>query len=422
MADSVYGVNDHNGKKEKHVKGRSSDRRKSPVTATPATAAGPNMGSPVTPHVDISPEDNKWKFLSCGIDTLDLAVYVSWAADYLVFMQKLNEARDKAQQADASLPFRTTTQGPCLIYPNGKPPMYRFHLQVKDFHFYIGIGQCSPTYPNVYVSINAKALWTHGPVQAIKNTTELIEELGGGIQNVKVSRCDLCADFQMTKPIHFDFLRHQGVPQNILTAPIFQSGILETYYIGSKSSVIRARIYDKAKEVMEHRKVWFKDVWHIDTLENVWRVEFQLRRPAIKAYGINRPEELFELLGGVWHDLTQNWFSLRQNDNPNTTRRTVHPWWQDVQDCAEKFGPVLDVQRDLTRSGNADAEYYRTRGANCMLGYAASVGLPDFDEALFEYSQAIAKFWQDKTGFDEAFAVKSVQLAGPDNSKGGPDE
>ena len=76
------------------------------------------------------------------------------------------------------------------------------------------------------------------------------------------------------------------------------SGCLETYYVGSKGAPILLRLYDKGKEVVVNNKEWFKKLWGIDDIENVWRVEYQLRRGALKQFSINTIDDLKEKSSG----------------------------------------------------------------------------------------------------------------------------
>ncbi|MBU5639103.1 replication initiation factor domain-containing protein, partial [Geomonas sp. Red69] len=76
--------------------------------------------------------------------------------------------------------------------------------------------------------------------------------------------------------------------------PIIKAGILETCYFGSPAAPIRIRIYNKGKEVLKKgEKLWFADMWGTDDLEDIWRVEFQLRRAALKQFKVNDFSDLW---------------------------------------------------------------------------------------------------------------------------------
>jgi len=368
----------------------------------------PNMGSPVTPHVGITGIED-FKILSCGIDSLYLAGYVEWGKSWLSLLRKLEVGKRKAQELNTPVMLQDTCAGPCLITPKGKPPMYAFHLKLQDFHLYVGKNERGDKAANAYVSFNSKSIWRRGVSELVSFVEQLISELDGFVRQFKPSRVDLCADFLVPGGVPLSVLRCLGVPEDFMTCDIMKGSKLETYYIGAPSSSIRARIYDKAKEVLVSHKQWFKDIWQIEVLEDIWRVEYQLRRAAIKAYGIDTVPALLNALGGIWHDLTHDWYSLRLQDDSNTSRRTVHPFWQAVQKCAPQFGEVIDIKRDLTPSGKATKDFYSSRAANLLVGYAACIGVTDIHDALDEFMQDIGCRWGGNE-FYEAVIAKMVSL------------
>jgi hypothetical protein len=83
----------------------------------------------------------------------------------------------------------------------------------------------------------------------------------------------------------------------------------------------------KGKEVLKKgTKLWFAEVWGTEDFSNIWRVEYQLRRAALKQFNVNNTRDIWKKLGGIWNYLTTEWFSLRLPDNDKVERRTVHPW------------------------------------------------------------------------------------------------
>jgi hypothetical protein len=71
-------------------------------------------------------------------------------------------------------------------------------------------------------------------------------------------------------------------------------------------------------------KLWFLELWQRESPENIWRTEFEIKRAALREFGINSLDDLKQKQSGLWHDLTTNWFSLRLTDNEKAERRTVH--------------------------------------------------------------------------------------------------
>ena len=108
---------------------------------------------------------------------------------------------------------------------------------------------------------------------------------------------------------------------------------------------------------------------------DVWRVEFQLRRQLLKQLKVNDLDDLVYLAGTLWRYLAGDWMSLRLPDNLNATRRTVHRWWQAVREVGSDFGVQLAIQRDYGRSGDVPAGWYESHCAGCLVGYAARLGV-----------------------------------------------
>lgn len=109
-------------------------------------------------------------------------------------------------------------------------------------------------------------------------------------QWVGISRIDLCRDFQVANdgsdPALFikKFLSGEIVPCNRCSFQIngkFRKLSDYNYIrIGSRSSVVQARLYNKSQEMRDgHRKLYIEDVWSwngFDENVDTWRLEFQV--------------------------------------------------------------------------------------------------------------------------------------------------
>lgn len=369
-----------------------------------------SMGESVTPHAEIS-QPREWRLLCCGVDTLDLALSVDWSETWPTLRSELELGKATAQCRNKPALLRDSAFGPCLAYPTGKPPNYRYHLEAPELHLFVGDSQTGERWSNVYASIKAKTLWANGLERSVANTLALIGLLDADVYigKIKPSRCDLCTDFHIPGGLSFDLFQECGVPKRLKTNPHFNSAVLETYYIGSRKAPMRVRIYDKSKEMVAHRKFWLVDLWGGENLPDVWRIEFQLRRTALHQFGIDSLEDLQPKLGGVWEHLTHKFYSLRLLDNLNVSRRTVHPWWQAVQDCADRFGLVSQVERKLGSDDKAGSEYYISRGASALVGFAAAFGYHDLDSAVDEFSGALKRRWNQED-FEEARTAKTIEM------------
>lgn len=347
--------------------------------------------------------------LACGIDSLDLGVSVKWGQNWDALTEQLEREKDRAV-GTTGIPFRSE---PCLILPSGKPPSYRWHLQWPEFHLFLGKSQAPhQKSPNVYISINARALWELSLAGVLDLIHRTIERLGGMILAIKPSRCDLAADFLIPGDLSLEFLISQRVPCHVEHTHHMRGNSLETFYHGAKSSPTRLRIYNKGLEIAKAGdKWWFLQVWNIPTTDHTWRIEFQLRRPTLKKFGINTTDDLCANLGGLWKILTEDWFSLRLDDNGNTSRCSIHPWWQMVQACAAQFGEIKMLARSF-RGEPADSSWFVSHCGGCLASFAASEGITDYEEAETLLTARMRGYWETRD-FNRAVMQRSIPLGVP---------
>lgn len=381
-----------------------------------ATAEGREFS--VTPHAPVSfsglspgrtggsPED--WRLLVCGFDTLDPGLHVDWPP----YWSELADALEKGRTMAAGTSGIPWGDGEFLTGPCGKSGGYRWHLEGPDFHLWLANRE-SPQKdtPNVYASPKSRFLWTNSMQDVTRSLDECIRDFGGQLRKFVPSRCDMTADFQITGGLSTDFIDAPLVSASRKNTLHRDGHSMETYYVGAKSSPIQLRIYNKTQEILDgHReKQWFKDIWNLNSWENVWRVEFQLRRTVLRQFSIYRISDLEARAGGVWDYLTTRCCSLRQLDNRNVSRRTVHPFWTAVCECGPRFGPAMAIQRDLS-NGVADVSVYVSRAAGGLAGYAARRRIPERDEALVEFASDIQQYWDRRGDFDQEYAVRLIKL------------
>ena len=70
---------------------------------------------------------------------------------------------------------------------------------------------------------------------------------------------------------------------------------------------------------------------------------------------------------------------------------------------------MIDIKRNLSPGGNATADFYSSRAANLLVGYAACVGLPDLTDAMESLHDDILGRWCEEDFF-EAYTARLVKL------------
>lgn len=377
----------------------------------------PSMALPVTRHA-LNPPDVR--FLACGIDTLDLGIFVRWGSNWPSVLAILDRHKQRAQK-EKSLAAVMPSGRAHLFHPGGKGESYRYHLEFPGYHLFFAKTASAEDTPNVYLSLNSKTIWQGETDKVIAEVKEDISTLGGCVERVKVSRCDVCADFLIPAGLSYLFLQEYRVARSRKGNPYFDGDTLETYYVGAKAAPIQMRIYDKAKKILKDRSAhWFLEIWQIAQIDGVWRVEFQLRRSALKQFGVNSLDDLHGKLGGIWQHLTSHWFSLRLPDNDKPERRTIHPFWLMVQDCAPRFGPVQSIRRTFS-SGNAPPEWHIKHIAGLLPSFAAQLGIFDRQEAFHALGRQVMRQLDEQTFFERT-RKKALQLGILPDGMGGRHE
>lgn len=292
---------------------------------------------PVTPDALISMGGDKHdsvRYCSAGFDSLDMLAPTEFAEDDWPDIQAaLNLGKERARQSGTQL----SANGDFFILPSGTKN-YTWHLQYPDFHLFLQDCRFPKSQAsNVKFSFNAKYLWSHSDDEIEAKMHEVIQSFGGKILGTKVSRVDPAADFRVFQKFDLHELLRTRVCKSRKVRIYQESNDLENLMVGNKSSPIQCRIYDKAKEVLlKSEKLWFFDLWGLQPESTqVWRVEFQLRRQILRENNINTLRDLRQRWPDLWAYLTKVWLTFRLEDNDNISRRSIAPWWLEVQKAVE---------------------------------------------------------------------------------------
>jgi hypothetical protein len=380
-----------------------------------AVPVASSMGDSVTPHALITgPRD--YRYLMAGIDTLDLGVYVDWGATLAEIQPQLEYQREQSIEGKDLL-WEHPAVGKAIVTGSNKRN-YRYHLETSDLHFWLANSTTPNRFPNVYVSPKAESLWLKGPQQTVDGIVQLIEGLGGSILELQVSRCDLAADFVIPEGLSLDFLRSSRVSRTKDTHHYENDDGLQTFYVGTSGAPLQARIYNKLLQVTKNPKsAFFLAMWGGPI--PVWRIEFQIRRQALRSIGVDSFDDLTRQAGGIWTYLTDKWLSFKLDDNINTSRRTVHPWWGSVQDCADMLGPACTIERAGLKVPTVPVDWYVSHMAGCLLPFAAYQGLPSIEGALEAFDEVARGYWAEKC-WDDSYTRRRIQL-GQSEEGGGCD-
>jgi len=377
---------------------------------------GRRDGSPVDSHEVASsvtrnllnPKLVNGQLLLCGIDTLDLGLYVSWDDNWKETKKLLDEKKHAAQLTTGIID-KTDLDREFLHLPSGKPPSFRFQLLFPEYRLYLAQTDTLQKTPNVYVSILAATLW-HEELADITALLELdLANFGGTVVRVKPSRVDLCSDFKLNTPLDLHVLDHYQVSRSRKRKHFMNGDDLESYYCGAADSSVQIRIYDKGKEIQTSNKQWFQNLWKVEDSSCVWRIEYQLRRSFLKEMKVNDLESLSSNLGSIWQYLTTEWFSLRLLDDDKAERRTVHPLWLAVQEAGRKFGEDNGIQRSYAADEVLSVGKILPHIIGRWISISALEQISDREESMTHLIELVDKFCDDEM-FNSKYREKLIKL------------
>lgn len=122
---------------------------------------------------------------------------------------------------------------------------------------------------------------------------------------------------------------------------------------------IHLRVYDKIHEIAKTgkqymRAEWEKQGWDKESV--VWRIEYQLRRAALKEFQIETFQDLVDIAPDLWSYLTRDWFTVRQPSETDDTRSRweLSAMWKVVHESFQSFGQLTGVVREKIKQTSID--------------------------------------------------------------------
>ena len=207
------------------------------------------------------------------------------------------------------------------LKPYGKYP-YKFVLANEQME----IRLAENLRPGCYVQFYSNGLWLNG----IDNLWGRFVDWCNGLKLYasrpeNISRADWAFDYGI--PI-VDFEAKHFASRAAKNAVYSEHSKIQTIAFGKGDTVIR--IYDKVAEIEQQSgKAFFYELW--GQTEDVWRIEFQLRRERLKRAGINTIEDLNDYQNDVLRDIAQRHTTLRRPvSDRNKSRWPLHPLWKQL--------------------------------------------------------------------------------------------
>lgn len=300
--------------------------------------------SPFNPPVD----NPHFKILH-GFDTLRLSFWIAWpeptgdGKPLVSLLDQIDEAKHQAQEKDLSFIPMTICGHEWNVHRTGTK-QYNCHISRGDMHLLFNRRNHHSPIPNTRLEIGSVACWS-GHRAVYQHALEIIEFFGGFVFKERVSEAHLCADL-----IGVDIKTTGFADMDlwVCRAHSFSSHFQHKQFSGLSQGKgnIMVRCYDKVMELKRetHKQKIFAEIWGFNSFDddNVTRVEFQLRRPALKDFKdqnsdarIDTLSDMEQSLTAIWRYLTSLWCRHtsdtvdRKNRHQDTAK--VSPIWQQIQ-------------------------------------------------------------------------------------------
>ena len=357
-------------------------------------------------------KEDSFRLLLHGIDTIQCAYYLSAKGEKSgLDFDILSRKREEIRQAKNSISMPVEIG--CfefLLQPYGTPSGYPIVLKNRDFKIEMG----EFNWPNFYVTFTSEALWKETAFGLHEKFLRWAESIGY-IQpkNEKLSRVDFTFDYYLPE---IDFTEDHFVSRSTKDSQHRENKKTQTFQFGKGDVVLR--VYDKISEIIQKsEKVWFFGLW--GESENVWRIEWQVRKEVLKRFGIITFKDLEERYGDILRYLATEHDTLRiPNGDSNPSRWPLHSLWEDLIKKIlnlKHIGIVRDyaeeeiIKERLMRLGISVYGYLKRMAAlNCM---HPKRDLMSFKEALKKMDQLICMVHEPLTwNEDIKRKVKEIQL------------
>lgn len=309
--------------------------------------------------------------LIAGLDTVQAAYYLrpTPGAPFVFEPLLLVKEAARADKQREGSEVRIGDQA-FLVQPYGSKSGYPLVLQHPEFT--VECGEFNN--PAFFVTYRSRALWTKGAGALHEAFTAWAASVGlVAVRPESLSRVDFTFDYLLPS---IDFDEDGILSLSAKDGRWRGDGKMQSLQYGKGDVVLR--IYDKVVEILERSdKVWLFQLWGLS--EDVWRIEWQVRKDVLRRFGLRTFRALFAGQGDVLRYLATEHDSLRiPSEDSNRSRWALHPLWVDLCAWIEDFWSQ-GVYREV--DAEAEIDWQLQRLALVVYGYhkrvAALVGLRD---------------------------------------------
>lgn len=335
-----------------------------------------------------------------NLDFLKVSLWLQWES--LEFLSMLESEKQALQESeDESAPITSPDKVFSWNLSRTGTRFYNYRLSSGDIKLLLNTRKAGGQVPTARIEIGSLSsqLQCRSNYQAIVGWLKLN---GATVVKEVVSEVHLAADF-----IGLDIgtleLENQDrwIHRPNKFTPRYYYRKLSGVSIGEGGDIM-LRIYDKVGELKrcDHKQEVFKEIWNVPAYNQspVTRVEYQLRRPALREFQselgeIHTVEELFSALNSLWKYCTTDWSkfmdSVVDRRNHNQSKARYAPFWKAVR--AVNWSGGQEFQRTVrTKHKNIDAMRKQARGL--LMSICAFFDMhPDDIDTVMEVCHAVVE-------------------------------
>lgn len=277
--------------------------------------------------------------LLSGIDTAEAAYYMAPSFGGSFDYAQLLALREELRSAKVRRPKAVMLGNEeFLLQPNGTSSGYPLLLE----NDWVSVQTGEFNKPNFFVTFRSFALWHVGLQSLHRRFLSWAASVGlVPYQSERLSRVDFTFDYALPA---LDFDEDNFVSQAVKDTQFRKNGKVQTFKYGEGDVVLRQ--YNKVDEINEKsHKTWFFTLWGQD--KDVWRTEWQVRKPWLRRFGIRSVDDLMERQGDLLRVLVHDHTTLRiKTADSNRARWPLHPLWADLQARVNAM-PGLGIVREI---------------------------------------------------------------------------
>jgi len=343
------------------------------------------------------------KILRAGIDSL----YLSYQGDLLEESSiRLTELKKMAQSPDPRVTALAQIDINNHIFEVKDRGRHPFAFILNDNWYRIEIAKRGAVRtPLAHVQVMSELLTEHGVEQSVSDLNNIINDLGILSESPAVSRLDLCLDFVTDYPLDSivddDWVTRAKDMDRYTVQRTFSGWV-----IGIGGNIV-ARLYNKTLEMKKNPRPYLEKIhsecgW--DGEQDVWRLEFQFRRIALRELGIKSFSSLNESLAGLWKYASSDWLRLTI---PSDTDKTQSRWltacvWEVLQQA--KWAGDKSVSRIPVEKGRLPSDRYLfVNGLGGLTSFMAREGYTDPIDGVHQFIRSAKRYHDDReylTEFD----------------------